>query len=67
MGEKIKIIQVGKWSVAYHRPTENTLLQFEWQDLEPLNFAMTAKQAVEMAKAILAQYEMKPPAPLIIK
>ena len=61
----VDAISVGRWTVGLASnspaPQKPTLLTLEFDNREPINLAFLADQAVEIARAILDQYQNPPP------
>jgi len=51
---------VSKWTVGYSPEKDITRLMFEWRDKKPINLALRRKDAIEIAKSILAQLKNPP-------
>lgn len=54
-------LNISRWNVGFHHPNKATVLRFELRDREPVVLMVSQKSAIEMAKAILEQYERTPP------
>ena len=66
MTTQVSAILVGRWKIgladspADARPT---ILMLDFNNREPINLAFPPDQAVQIARAILDQYENPPPTP----
>jgi hypothetical protein len=60
MSSQVDAINIGKWSVGFAESQNMTILSFEFKDRAPINLALSADQAAQIAAAIQAQLKSPP-------
>ncbi|WP_194482502.1 hypothetical protein [Bradyrhizobium sp. CCBAU 53338] len=60
---RVETVVTDKWMIGLiaDNPARPTVLIFEFEDRENISLAILPQNAIEIAKAILAQYENPPP------